>query len=193
MVSAALSGYGLAGFCRAGRMENAVLEPELREAALAARLSGLGIVTKTHIHEPVFTVAEAQALRGSLPGGHTKNLFLKDKKGGLWLVVAREELRIDLNALAKALGSPRFSFGSAELLMAVLGVPPGSVTPFAIINDAENSVRVVLDEGMLALHPLNFHPLRNDRTTAISPADLLKFLRATGHEPKVIPLPETGL
>lgn len=174
-------------------MENALPEPELREAALAARLAALGVVTKTHAHDPVFTVAEAQALRGSLPGGHTKNLFLKDKKGGLWLVVAREELRVDLNALSRALGAPRFSFGSAELLTASLGVPPGSVTPFAIINDAENAVRVVLDEGMLAFDPLNFHPLRNDRTTAISSADLVKFLRASGHEPVVLRLPETGV
>lgn len=173
-------------------MENALPEPELREKALAERLSSLGIAAKTHAHDPVFTVAEAQALRGALPGGHTKNLFLKDKKGGLWLVVAREELRIDLGALSKALGAPRFSFGSAELLMAMLGVPPGSVTPFAIINDAENAVRVVLDEGMLAFDPLNFHPLRNDRTTAISPGDLLKFLRASGHEPVVLRLPETA-
>jgi len=173
-------------------MENPVLEPELREAALAARLAALGISTVTHAHDPVFTVAEARALRGSLPGGHTKNLFFKDKKGGLWLVVAREELRIDLNALAKALGSPRFSFGSAGLLASVLGVPPGSVTPFAVMNDTENAVRVVLDEGLLALDPLNFHPLRNDRTTAIAPAGLLGFLRSTGHDPLIAGLPETA-
>ncbi len=173
-------------------MENALPSPELREAALAARLAALGIAARTHAHAPVFTVAEAQALRGSLPGGHTKNLFLKDKKSGLWLVVAREELRVDLNALSKALGAPRFSFGSPELLMAALGVPPGSVTPFAIMNDKTGAVRVVLDEAMLALDPLNFHPLRNDRTTAISPGDLVKFLRGMGHEPVITRLPETA-
>jgi len=173
-------------------MENGLAEAGLREAALTERLKALGIATVTHAHEPLFTVAEARALRGSLPGGHTKNLFLKDKKDGLWLVVAREELRIDLNALAKALGAPRFSFGSGELLMEVLGVPPGSVTPFAIMNDKDNAVRVVLDAGMLALDPLNFHPLRNDRTTAISPGDLLVFLRASGHEPRILALPETA-
>ncbi len=172
-------------------MENGLAEPALREAVLARRLEALGIAAQTHAHAPVFTVAEAQALRGSLPGGHTKNLFLKDKKGGLWLVVAREALRIDLSALAKVLGAPRFSFGSAELLMAVLGVPPGAVTPFAVLNDGQSRVRVVLDEGMLALDPLHFHPLRNDRTTAISPADLLKFLRATAHEPAILALPQT--
>lgn len=163
--------------------------PEAREAALMARLTALGLSTVTHAHDPVFTVEEAQALRGTLPGGHTKNLFLKDKKAGLWLVVAREDLAIDLNALSKQLGAPRFSFGSPDLLVAVLGVPPGSVTPFALINDPEARVRVVLDAGMLALDPLNFHPLRNDRTTAIAPADLLAFVRATGHEPDIATLP----
>ncbi|MBI3675125.1 MAG: prolyl-tRNA synthetase associated domain-containing protein [Proteobacteria bacterium] len=164
--------------------------PESREAALNAQLDALGISTRTFSHAPVFTVEEAKALRGTIVGGHTKNLFLKDKKDGLWLVVAREKVRIDLNALAKLLGSPRFSFGSPELLIATLGIPPGSVTPFALMNDREGKVRVVLDEGMLALAPLNFHPLRNDRTTAISPADLLAFIRSTNHEPQIVKLPE---
>jgi Ala-tRNA(Pro) deacylase len=123
-----------------------------------------------------------------VPDRHTKNLFLKDRKDRLWLVVARESLRIDLSALAKQLDAARFSFGSAELLVAMLGVPPGSVTPFSVINDVDCSVTVVLDEEMLASHPLNFH--RNDRTTAISPDDLLKFIRATGHEPTIAKLPE---
>ena len=138
----------------------------------------LGIAWKTYAHAPVFTVEEAAALYDSQPGGHTKNLFLKDKKDGLWLVTLRDDLRVDLNALAKVLGSPRFSFGSAELLIATLGIEPGSVTPFAVMNDAEAKVRLVLDAGMLALTPLNFHPLRNDRTTAVTPEDLLRFVRA---------------
>lgn len=163
---------------------------EAREAALYARLSELGIAWTTHEHTPVFTVEEAAALYASQPGGHTKNLFLKDKKDGLWLVVARDELRIDLNALARTLGAPRFSFGSAELLIETLGIEPGSVTPFAVMNDTAGKVRLVLDEGMLALEPLNFHPLRNDRTTAITPADLLKFVRACEHEPVIAKLPE---
>ena len=157
---------------------------------LFARLDSLGIPHRTVEHAPVFTVEEAQAACAHIPGGHTKNLFLKDRKDGLWLVVACESLRIDLNALAKQLAVARFSFGASDLLMAVLGVPPGSVTPFALINDVEHRVRVVLDEGMLALDPLNFHPLRNDRTTAIAPGDLPKFIRATGHEPLIAPLPE---
>ena len=129
-------------------------------------------------------------MRGALPGGHTKNLFLKDKKGGLWLVVAREDMAVDLKALSTILGAPRFSFGAPELLIATLGVPPGSVTPFALMNDRERRVRVVLDEGMLASDPLNFHPLRNDRTTSIAARDLLAFVRACGHEPAILPLPE---
>jgi Ala-tRNA(Pro) deacylase len=166
------------------------LSPELREAALYARLSALGIGWKTYKHKPVFTVEEATELYASQPGGHTKNLFLKDKKNALWLVVCRDELQVDLNALSKQLGAPRFSFGSAELLEATLGVPPGSVTPFAVLSDTGGRVRVVLDEGMLALEPLNFHPLRNDRTTAIATDDLLKFLRACGHEPFITTIPQ---
>jgi Ala-tRNA(Pro) deacylase len=173
-----------------GALSLPLLSPDEREAALYARLRELGIAWTTHAHAPVFTVAEAAALYASQPGGHTKNLFLKDRKDGLWLVVARDELAIDLNALAKALGVTRFSFGSAELLPQTLGVEPGSVTPFAIINDTAGRVRVVLDEALLALEPLNFHPLRNDRTTAITAAELLKFLRACKHEPVIARLPE---
>ncbi|HSZ74551.1 MAG TPA: prolyl-tRNA synthetase associated domain-containing protein [Rhizomicrobium sp.] len=170
--------------------ENELPSPAAREEALYRRFDALGIAWKTHEHAPVFTVEEAAALYAHQPGGHTKNLFLKDKKSAFWLVVARDTLRIDLNALAKQLAAPRFSFGSAELLMEMLGVPPGSVTPFSVINDEEKKVRVVLDEDMLKLEPLNFHPLRNDRTTAISAKDLLSFLRATGHEPVIARLPE---
>ncbi len=167
-----------------------MMGPDEREAALYARLRGLGIGWTTYEHAPVFTVEQAAALYDGQPGGHTKNLFLKDKKDGLWLVVARDELRIDLNALARQLGAPRFSFGSAELLIATLGIEPGSVTPFSVMNDVEGAVRLVLDAGMLALAPLNFHPLRNDRTTAIAPADLLKFVRACGHAPVVVEMVE---
>ncbi len=163
---------------------------EAREEALYERLQALGIAWKTYEHAPVFTVAEADLVHDSVPGGHTKNLFLKDKKGGLWLVVLRDRLRVDLNALAKQLGVPRFSFGSTELLIATLGIEPGSVTPFALMNDQAHLVRPVLDEGMLALDPLNFHPLRNDRTSAITPGDLLRFVRACCHDPIIAALPE---
>lgn len=170
--------------------EEGLLSPETRERALYGVLAALGIAWTTYAHRPVFTVEEAKKLRGELPGGHTKNLFLKDRKNALWLVVLREELSVDLNALAKLLGVARFSFASSEVLKATLGVPPGSVTPFALINDQGARVRVVLDEGMLTREPLNFHPLRNDRTTAIGAEDLHKFLRGCQHEPVVTALPE---
>jgi Ala-tRNA(Pro) deacylase len=155
---------------------------------LFARLDELGTPHNTYTHPPVFTVAEAVALRGTLPGGHTKNLFLKDKKGGLWLAVMLEERRTDLKQLADALGAPRFSFGSGELLYEVLGVRPGSVTPFALINDTAQRVSVVLDRGMLAFDPLNYHPLENDRTTAIAPDDLIRFIASCGHKPRILDL-----
>ncbi len=156
--------------------------------ALFARLDRLGIPHRTHRHPPVFTVAEAAALRGALPGGHTKNLFLKDKKGGLWLAVMLETRRTDLKRLAEALGAPRFSFGSAEALYDALGVAPGSVTPFALANDPAQRVQVVLDRAMLECDPLNFHPLTNDRATAIAPGDLLRFIAECGHVPRVLDL-----
>jgi Ala-tRNA(Pro) deacylase len=155
---------------------------------LFARLDALAIAHRTHHHPPVFTVAEAAALRGQLVGGHCKSLFLKDKKGGLWLVVALEEQPVDLKRLAAALGAPRFSFGNPALLQGVLGVAPGSVTPFAVANDAAGRVQVVLDRAMLNHDPLNYHPLENDKTTAIAPADLLRFLDVSGHRPLIVDL-----
>ena len=125
-------------------------------------------------------------LRGRIAGGHTKNLFLRDKKGALFLVVAPEDAVIELRSLHRLLGaSGRFSFGSAELLRETLGVEPGSVTPFAAINDKAGRVTVVLDAGMMTRRQLNFHPLTNTGTTTISREDLLKFLAATGHSPRI--------
>lgn len=155
------------------------------QARLLARLDALGIATKTVRHPAMFTVAESKALRGELPGGHSKNLFLKDKKGVLWLIVAAEDRAIDLKALRPKIGSAALSFASAETLRRVLGVEPGSVTPFALINDHEARVRVVLDAGLLAQSPLNFHPLVNTATTAIAADDLLVFVRSCGHEPRI--------
>jgi Ala-tRNA(Pro) deacylase len=155
---------------------------------LFAHFDALGIEHRTHSHPPVFTVGEATALRGSLPGGHCKSLFLKDKKGGYWLAVMLEERRIDLKTLAKQLAAPRFSFGGAADLYRVLGVRPGSVTPFALVNDVERLVTPVLDAAMLQYDQLNYHPLKNDRTTAISPADLLRFIAASGHVPRILVL-----
>lgn len=160
--------------------------------ALFRRLEALGIRTETVAHPPVFTVEEAKALRGALAGSHIKNLFLRNKKGAMWLVVAEEDRAIDLKALGERIGAGRVSFGSAERLMRHLGVPPGAVTPFAVINDAEGLVRVAIDRAVLARSPVNCHPLTNDRTTAIAPADLLAFLRACGHEPEILDLDAGG-
>ncbi len=164
--------------------------PDAREENLYTRLRALGIAWTHHAHVPVFTVEEALQVNLSQPGGHTKNLFLKDKKGGLWLVVLRDDFKLDLNALSKQIGAPRFSFGSGELLIETLGVPPGSVTPFALINDTAHKVSVILDAEMLQQEPLNYHPLRNDRTIAISKDGLLKFIASCGHTPMIETLPE---
>ncbi len=159
-----------------------MLDPATPEE-LFARLDELGIVTRTVEHPPVFTVEESRRLCGDLPGGHCKCLFLRDKNRSLWLVVALEHRLIDLKELRRELGARKnLSFGSAELLGDVLGVTPGAVTPFALFNDRERRVTVVLDKGMLEVDPLNYHPLTNDRTTAISPADLVKFIQSCGQE-----------
>jgi Ala-tRNA(Pro) deacylase len=152
--------------------------------ALFARLQALGIETVTRQHDPVFTVEEAKQLRGELPGGHTKNLFLRNKKGRMWLVVCLEDRQVDLKALGEQLGGGRLSFGSADRLMRYLGVVPGAVTPFAALNDTGGQVEVMLDRGMLAEHDrLNFHPLDNAMTTGIAPDDLVRFLAAVDHPP----------
>ena len=155
-------------------------------AELFAYLDRLGIKHSTATHPPLFTVEESQELRGKIPGGHTKNLFLKDKKNALFLVVALEDARIALNGLHRQLGAAgRFSFASADTMRAILGIEPGSVTPFSVLNDVGKQVTVVLDSAMLAHDVLNYHPLTNTMTTTIPRDDLLKFLRATGHEPRI--------
>jgi Ala-tRNA(Pro) deacylase len=153
---------------------------------LLQRLASLGINAKTTDHPPLFTVEESRALRGEIPGAHTKNLFLKCKKGTLWLVVALEEAVIDLKRVHTRLGSGRLSFGKPELLLEALGVPPGSVTPFSLINDTKRRVSVVLDEAMMRHEILNFHPLENTATTTISRDDLLTFITDCGHKPMIL-------
>jgi Ala-tRNA(Pro) deacylase len=154
---------------------------------LFAYLDRLGIAHATVTHAAAFTVEAARVLRGQIAGAHTKNLFLKDKKGALFLVVALEEAEIELKSLHRRLGaSGRFSFGSAEILRATLGVEPGSVTPFAALNDTAAQVSVVLDAVMMRHAMLNYHPLRNTMTTTISRDDLLRFLAATGHPPRIL-------
>lgn len=152
---------------------------------LFALLDRLQIAHRTVTHPPLFTVDQSRCLRGQIPGGHTKNLFLRDKQGRLFLVVALEDAVIDLKTLHRRLGAGRFSFGSADLLRETLGIEPGAVTPFAAINDSGQRVEVVLDETMLTHETLNYHPLVNTMTTSIGSADLLRFLDATGHRPRI--------
>ena len=156
---------------------------------LLSYLTALEIETATVDHPPLHTVEDLRALRGDIPGGHTKNLFVKDKKDRLFLLVLGETTAVDLKRVHEKIGGQgRVSFGSAELLQEVWGVRPGAVTPFGAINDQAGKVRVVLDEAMMRHQRLNFHPLVNTRTTGLASADLVKFLRATGHEPMVVAL-----
>jgi Ala-tRNA(Pro) deacylase len=158
---------------------------------LMAMLAGLSIATTTVEHAPLFTVEDSQALRGEVPGAHTINLFLKDKKDALFLVVAPEDAAIDLKRLHTAIGAAsRLSFGKPELLLETLGVTPGAVTAFAAINDKAGRVTVVLDRSLAEAPLVNCHPLVNTATTTIAAADLLQFLRATGHEPRVVAVGE---
>lgn len=160
---------------------------------LLTRLAELGITTRTVDHDPVFTVEESQHLRGELPGGHIKNLFLRNRREDMWLVTVEESRRVDLKALGEKLtgetgGSAKLSFGSADRLMTYLGVVPGAVTPFAVINDKARKVKMVLDRHLLDCNPINAHPLVNFKSTAIAPGDLLTFLEAEGHKPQLLDL-----
>ncbi|NCF83060.1 MAG: prolyl-tRNA synthetase associated domain-containing protein [Proteobacteria bacterium] len=160
----------------------------LSSAELLARLQTLGIAHRTVEHAPVYTVAESRGLRLDFPGGHSKNLFLRNKKGRMWVGTCLEDRQIDLKELAGRLDAGRFSFGSAERLMRHLGVIPGAVTPFAVINDHAGVVHMVVDAGLLEHDPINFHPLDNAMTTAISAQALLRFLEYADHPPQIVDL-----
>lgn len=152
-------------------------------------LGRLGIAVATVTHPALFTVEESRTLRGEIPGAHTKNLFLIDRKDRLYLVSAAEDAEIDLRQLHRRIGaSGRLSFGKPELLRETLGVEPGAVTPFGALNDRARRVAILLDRALMARNPLNFHPLVNTMTTRISAADLTRFLEATGHAPRVLTL-----
>jgi len=160
------------------------------EAPLLACLAKLGISVEMHRHPPLHTVAQSQALRGALPGGHIKNLFLRDKKRNKWLVTVPENAEVDLKALRHVIGaSGNLSFGNAELLAECLGVEPGSVTPFAVMNDTGADVAMVLARSLLDQDPINAHPLHNEATASIATSDLLRFLEACRHPPMIIDLP----
>ncbi len=155
---------------------------------LFARLEQLGIKTTTVEHAPTFTVEQSTALRTTIPGAHTKNLFLTDKDGSLVLVVAKDNTRVDLKRLAKQLGLGRLSFGKSDLLEAVLGVPAGSVTPFALMNDIAARAIVVVDQALMNFAEVNCHPLENTATTRLATGDLLRFIEATGHKSVIMSL-----
>ena len=153
---------------------------------LFAYLDKLGIPHRTVTHPPLFTVEQSRELRGTIPGAHTKNLFLKDKRDSIFLVVVPEDAVIDLKSLHRRLDAGRFSFGSANLMQELLGVTPGAVTAFGVINDTAQRVTVVLDAGLMQSATLNCHPLVNTMTTSIARQDLVTFLEATGHEPRIV-------
>ena len=157
---------------------------------LFAKLAELGITVTTHEHSPVFTVEEAKKVHDKIPGGHCKNLFCKDEKGELWLIVALEDAIINLKTAPMKIGSKRLTFGKPDLLMEILGVEPGSVTPFGLINDRHARTNVILDQRMMQEQLLNFHPLQNTATTSLQSRDLLTFITACGHRPRVVALSE---
>ena len=153
-------------------------------------LNRLGIRHKTFEHPPIFTVNEGTDIKASLPGGHTKNLFLKDKAGRFFLICALGETPIRINKLHPILGCKRLSFGKPEPLLDLLGMTAGSVTLFSVLNDKDNQVTLILDKALLNHDIVNFHPLLNDATTAISSADMITFAKATGHDPIILDFAE---
>ena len=161
-------------------------------ADLMAFLDAHAIAHSTLDHPAVFRVGEGEAIKAALPGAHTKNLFLKDARDGLWLICALDATRIDLKALPAAIGSGRLSFGSAALLEEALGVSPGSVTVFALINDPARRVRLVLDAALAGADPVNFHPLANTATMTVSQAGLRRFLAALGVTPWIVDFAKLG-
>ena len=149
----------------------------------------LGIAHSTVSHPPFFTVDEGREWHDKIPGLHCKNLFIKDKKGGIWHVVVPGDKRVDLNALEKSLGAPRFSFAKPEVLWEVEQLTPGSVTPFGLINDTARRVTVILDDEMLQSEWVNFHPLHNAASTTLRATDLVKFVRSLGYDPVILTVP----
>lgn len=154
---------------------------------LFSYLAGLDISVTTVSHPPLYTVADSQALRGTIPGGHTKNLFLKDKKDSFFLLTVEEDAEVDLKQIHGVIGAAsRVSFGKPEMLLRLLGVTPGAVTVFGLLNDREHRVRLVLDRSLMEHDIINAHPLTNEATTSIARQDLLTFVRATGHDPLIL-------
>jgi len=162
--------------------------------ALLAELASLGIETSTTEHAPMFTVEDSKTLRVTPGGmGDIKNLFLRNKKGQMWLVSCHEDRNVDLKMLAKALGAGRFSFASEARMMQYLGIKPGSVSPFALVNDITSAVRFVIDSVLTQTEVIYLHPLVNTRTTTIATSDLLAYCARTGHKAEIITFGEDGV
>ncbi len=155
-------------------------------------LDKLEIAYTVHHHPAVFTVKESELIEKDIPGAHCRNLYLRDKKKKNFLVVALNETTVDLKALQAEIESDRLSFGSAERLFEFLGVRPGSVCPFSIINDPDRHVRLILDKAMMQKKQVNYHPLDNRMTVGLSPDDLLKFIDFCGHTPHIIDFEDHG-
>jgi len=156
------------------------------QADLLAFLAEIGVAAVTHEHPAVFRVGEGEEIKAGIAGAHTKNLFLKDAKDQLWLISAEDRSVIDLKRLPPVIGAARLSFGNAALMQEALGVTPGSVTAFALINDAARRVRFVLDRALAEAAVVNFHPLTNTATSSVDQAGLRRFLRALGVEPMIV-------
>ena len=157
-------------------------------------LDGIGVAHRTIDHPPIFTVEEGRGYKASMPGGHSKNLFLKDKKDRLFLAVCHCDTGVDIVAYGRAAGSKgRLSFGRPDLMTATLGVIPGAVTPFALINESARAIHeVAVDRALMGWPTVWFHPLENTASTEVDPADLVKFIRACGFEPRIVDMANPG-
>lgn len=156
--------------------------------ALMDHLRALGIAFTLYHHEAVFTVAQSEAVDAQIEGTHCRNLFLRDKKKNNFLLVLQNATEVDIKKLPPVIGSDKLSFGSAERLWEYLGVRPGSVCPYAIINDTGHAVKILLDKSMMETEIVNYHPLLNTMTIGVKPADLIKFIESTGHTPHIVDL-----
>lgn len=151
-----------------------------------AWLDAHGLPHRTIEHPAVFRVGEGLDIKADLPGAHTKNLFLKDKKGRLWLISARQDTVVDLKRADRVIGSVRLSFGNEGLLKETLGLTPGSVTAFGLINDTARQVTFVIDRRLWEAEVVNFHPLLNTATTGMDQATFRAFLDRIGVKPIVV-------
>jgi Ala-tRNA(Pro) deacylase len=161
----------------------------VREKILFIFFKKHGLEYLTYEHEPLFTVEDGKGVQGNIPGAHTKNLFLKDKKNTFFLVSVLEHKRVDLKVLSKSYGKGGLSFASSDDLKAMLNVVPGSVTPYGLIFDTQMQVKYLLDQDFMNAQIVNFHPLRNDMTVSVTLKSFVEFLGLIEHPPEIIEIP----